>query len=502
VNKKLLATAGFSVVALMALAGCGGSQPASQKSDLVVGVTYVGDGLNNPFYYGNLIFVQSQAVYEPLVMENESGQFDPWLAKEFELSDDRLTLSLTLRDDVDFTDGEHLTAPGVEAYMKKLFATETALGYVWAQGMTITATGEYDLELTVSKPIDYSWMNGLYNVPIATPASAEDPEMLATAAVGTGPYVLDEVVTDVSASYVKNDAYWNADAYPYETVTFKAYSDSVASLNALKTGQIDAAQIDSGTAGEAESAGLAVHRGGGLYNTLVITDRTGEMVPALGDLRVRQAISLAIDREGIAEAIERGYGEPEANQLFTEGQIGYRDDAAAPVFDVERARELMAEAGYADGFEVTIPTTGDLSNPQYTNVYEAIIQQSLADIGITVTYERLELGALFDAWNAASYPMVLMQMFFINTLSVLQDFSFFGRSLDGVERSLVDTYLNGAVEDSTAAAAELGQRLVEDEVMFVPFSKPAVLWATNADVTMKVGDVVGLPRLLWFDLAD
>lgn len=470
--------------------------------DVRIAVTAVGSPVSDPFAYGNLIFMTGQASYEALVQLNQSELvYEPWLASEYTLSDDRRTLTLVLRDDVTFTDGTRLDAAGAEEYFDALFASEGYAFYSLTKpyATEVTAVGENVLEFTTTVPMGFDYFLYLSYTPVASAAAMQTPDALATEAVGTGPYVVSESEPEVSISYVKNPDYWDPDEQEFETITLVAFSDPIAALNALKSGQVDAAAIDGALGGEAEASGLTIHSGRGSYGTLIILDRDGDQVPALADLRVRQAMSLAFDRASIVENVDFGYGDVD-NQPFTQGQAGYLEGENYDIpYDIERARELMAEAGYADGFDLTIPTSA-VVDAQYTNRYEPIVQQTLADIGIRVTYEPYpDIGALFGAWSTHEYPVVLMQMLFGNAILILHEGTGLPMwdVLDGVERDLLKTIDEGTSAESTEAETALAERFFE-ESLFIPFAKPQILWASVPELSMVVGDFNGFPYLRSF----
>jgi peptide/nickel transport system substrate-binding protein len=326
----------------------------------------------------------------------------------------------------------------------------------------------------------------------------EDRESLEETPVGSGPYVIDEYSPEIEASFVRNPDYWNPGAYPYDTVTLKPFADSVAALNALKSGQIDATSLETASAIEAKASGFRINEGTGRFATLQIRDYKGIVQPALGDKRVRQAMNLAFDREAILENINLGLGSV-SSQPFTEGQYEWVPDGDARyAYDPERARELLAEAGYPDGFTITIPT----SPASGMSAYEPIIQQSLADIGITVEFETH-----VDDWYAASIaPEATVSLFFsyfvVSSRFLIEDplggqTQFFPTpesEMIELWNEFKDSDPNNPDEESRAAASELGE-LILDNAYYVPIAKPAIVWASTQAVTVDVGTTVARPLL-------
>jgi peptide/nickel transport system substrate-binding protein len=498
----------LGVVTVAALiAGC--TQPAAEPEDtelsLRIGSTPgTWDPLDPAYYPAS---APSQAVYEPLIMLDAEGQPQPWLAESFEVSDDGLTITLELRDDVDFSDGTHLDAAAVDTYLEAFFASEGASTGAQspfaADGVTVDAAGEYTLELTSTKPIRGLFYNNLSQVHIGSPVAIEDRAALAETPAGTGPFLLDELVADASISYVANPDYWNRDAFPFDTLELIVFTDDVAALNALQSGQIDAANIDdlSLASGAADDESLELHRGAGGQPTLFFIDREGATVPALADKRVRQAINMAFDREGINDALNFGLGTV-SSQPFVPTEAAYVEggDDRYP-YDPDAARELLAEAGYADGFSFTVASIAGV-----TDGYEPILQQSLADIGIDIVFEQVAaadaLTLFFDKWPneaypVASYPLVvgLTRFYWVE--------AFLGGFEDATAQGLYDTYLTGSDEESAAAIAELGEYLL-DEAWFAPLSAPPCLIVSRPGLTVNVVETLHgrTPISLWAYIAD
>ena len=224
--------------------------------------------------------------------------------------------------------------------------------------------------------------------------------------VGSGPYVLNLDETTAGSDYVleKNDEFWNADAYPFETVDIKVIADPTAATNAFKAGQLDYVGLisendesqypeDKFTVGNNKPGAIAV---------LWLVDRDGTVVPALKDERVRQAINLAFDRDTIAAKLGAGSMSPTEQVVSPTGGAWSDDINETYSFDVDKAKELMADAGYADGFDVTMPST------VVSTQFEPVITQSLADIGITVTWETVPFQDFYAKVFGGSYGMFFM----------------------------------------------------------------------------------------------
>jgi peptide/nickel transport system substrate-binding protein len=488
-------------IAGLALAGCTATPPAEDEhlALTVSGATTSGFDTIGGTSVSMFNNYPIQAVYDSLFVWNEDvDDFDPRLA-EWTLSDDKLELTLDLRQDVDFTDGVHFDAEGLKTVLDGLMEIGGGFGArIASYKATTEVTGEYQLVIHTELVMNHGFFEVVALTPIPSPDAVATHEDLVNNPVGSGPYTYDaETSTQgVEMHFVKKEDYWRSDAYPYDEVTVKTFADPVASLTALRTGQIDATLITIPSAAEAEAAGLVLHTGSGQARILFIGDRAGVTNPAFGDVRVRKAMTMAFDREAITESIDLGYGQV-SSQPFIPGQPAYLDDPDAEYpYDLDEAKKLMAEAGYADGFDLVIPTGTIVAD------FEPIVQQSLGDIGIRVTFESFpDTAGLFAAIQTGQYPVMMLSNYFVNTVPIfLAHGGLFSDKWDyhndKLEELLV-TIDEGSPEETKAAYQELGE-LINEEVWYIPFSQPATIWASVPTVDVTLGSIVGNPLLSGF----
>ena len=179
-----------------------------------------------------------------------------------------------------------------------------------------------------------------------------------TKPVGSGPYVLDTAKTVVGSKYVytKNADYWAPDSVYYDNLVITVLADKQTQVNAIKGGQVTGLNvIDQTTLKEIEGAGFGIFPHELDWTGLMLMDHAGSVNEAIGKVEVRQAINHAIDRDAMLQAVAQGHGTV-TGQVFPETSPGY--DAAldeAYPFDPEKAKELLADAGYPDGFELDMP---------------------------------------------------------------------------------------------------------------------------------------------------
>lgn len=411
---RRLALSGLAASAalVLALAGCtgGGSSDGGEEETLDIGVI-VDVASFDPSQSDVGQYMQFlQPAYDALVRLDDQGELQPFLATEWEYTDDSNTvLELTLRDDVLFSDGSKFDAEAAAASLERFKAANGPRSSALASVESFEAADATTLRLTLSAP-DPALVHNLALVAGMITNPAVEAGDLASVPAGTGPYVLDTDATRRGDVYVftRNENYYDPEAFPFDQVSLRVLTDPTARLNAVKTGQVDATLGLASQLSEAEASGLTAISWPGDWQGLFLIDRAGQTTPALADARVRQAINYAIDGDSILDTVAFGEGEP-TTQMFYPGTPAYDPalDDAYP-FDPDKARDLLAEAGYADGFTLSMPSF-DAFLPE---VYP-ILQQQLADVGITVEYTPLppssgltpllggEFPSFFFSWGAS-----------------------------------------------------------------------------------------------------
>jgi peptide/nickel transport system substrate-binding protein len=505
-NSRALVTIALAVVTVGGVAGCAPAEPPPPH-DITIAIGAERNTGFDPLQGAQYeLDFAMQGVYDTL-MKWDWGTYSlsPWLAIEWTLSEDRRSMEITLRDDAVFSDGIAVDAKSVEEYFDALFASP---GYPFASvsndqfGLKFTATGDYTLELTAEAPITTQANQQILGyTPIASPEAIKDPEALDAQPVGSGPYLLESQIAGLEYVLSKNPDFWDPDLIPYDTVTLTIMPDPIAQLNALKTGQVDATAdpMPVANVAEAEASGLNVAFGFGNYSGLSVFDPSNSTEPALRDVRVREALALAFDREAINASINQGYGKI-TSQSFVEGQPFWVEGGDERYgYDPDRAKELLAEAGYPDGFAVVIPVmAGDPGmNP--------IVEQYLGDIGIEVTFEEFTEGLdLFIQSHSGKYPLIYAGGFFVYTMqNVYVDYPGLGRfHVPTPEaKELTDVILNGSADEAEKASVELGEYLL-DELWDIPFSTEAKAFVSVPEVEVTVDQVYGSPSLFDYHPAD
>ena len=323
--------------------------------------------------------------YDPIIYQAPDGSLQPSLATDWDfVDDDYRQFEFTLREGLEFASGEPLDANAVKASMEYFLGKGG--GQIPRIG-TISSIEAVD-DLTVRINYEQPWADAPFSLTqtvmfgnIIGPDGLADPDSLLQVMDGAGQYIYDAEASVPDSQYVykHNPNYWNPDAQMWDKVVVEIISDPNAVLNAASTGQIDFGLGSPLFAEAAEGAGLEVVAAP-FYNwELRLHDIAGELNPALADPRVREAIGLAIDRESIVTALGGEYMAP-SHQFVVEGLEGYNPDIGFE-FDLDRAKELMAEAGYEDGFSLTVVDSSLQDNQ--SQIAQAVAS-ALAEIDIDV----------------------------------------------------------------------------------------------------------------------
>ncbi|WP_062528787.1 ABC transporter substrate-binding protein [Demequina rhizosphaerae] len=503
---RLAALAGAAAITLTACSSTGSDEePSTGATGDSTGAVVEGGDLR----YGSVVDISTwiaadaawgneatyyMAVYDSLLRTSATNEIEPGLAEAWEYNDDLTELTLDIRDGVTFTDGTALDAQVVVDNLNRFREGASPDRGLLDAVADVTAADEDTVVIALSAPdpaleINLSMQAGL----IASP-STFDAEDAQTTPVGTGPYMLDSAASTIGATYVftPNEDYWAPEDQHYESLTINYYADASALLNALRDNQVDVANLNSVTQiPDAESAGYTINTEPVNWKGIILADRWGMNNGALGDVRVRQAINYALDREGLLQGLEAGYGEVTTQIFNTEGDaFDSALDEAYP-YDPEKAKSLLAEAGYADGVTIVMPQTGFVPASEYE-----LIAGVLAESNIFIEYEQAGesffgdlLGGTWSAFNFGLNQEPLAWQTYNQAIAPGAAWNVFHQADETVEGLAARIRLGG--EDGAAAAQELNAYMVE-EAWFAPFYRVlgVIVSGDGFAVTNKSGQAV------------
>jgi len=463
----------------LALAACGGSSSDSSGSSsggsggsLILGVVVPASTQAAADARWANESPYMQAVYDSLVHLSPDGEPQPWLATKWSYNKDNTVLTMKLRDDVKFTDGTPFTADVAAQNVLRFRDGTSPNAANLAAVKDAKAVDPQTLQIILKAPdpalLVYLGQNGgLQESP-----KAFDAGDAKTKPVGSGPYILDTSKTVVGSKYVytKNPDYWAPDEQHYDNLTLTVLPDAQTQTNAIRGGQVTGLNVaDQSSVDQMEQAGFTAYPHELDWTGLLLLDRDGTMNPAMGEVKVRQAINYAIDRDAMLKAVAKGRGTV-TGQIFPTTSPAYDEalDTQYP-FDPEKAKQLMSEAGYADGFDLDMPLIAG------TTVVNDLVKQYLGDIGITVNYTQMPINDAITAILAPKYAASWFQLQMDPTAYQLGNFQIAENATfnpfhvaDPTVAKDMSTIQNGDEAAADKAAADLNKYVV-DQAWFDPF---------------------------------
>jgi ABC-type transport system substrate-binding protein len=340
-------------------------------------------------------------VHDYVIEQDADGALVPGLATEWVASEDGLTWTFTIRDGVKFHNGDTLTAEDVAwSWNRVLFdpaSTHTIVGRA-PEVESITADGNQVVVVTNSPqatlPMWFAELDGGSAGAVYSQAYYEEVgDAMWSEPIGTGPYEFASMEGEQSATltaFLDDDrSDWQKERTPgFKDLTMRAAPDSSTRVALLQTGEADVVPLPISAIEELEAGGA---------NLIEVPGATQSVMWCLGfslnpdspcnDEGIREALSIAIDRQGIADSVYRGYAQPSAAYMAGEGAHGNPEGLEAPPYDPDRAQQLLADAGYDESNPLTVEIVvadvpGDM--PLMPTMAEAIAG-NLADIGVEAT---------------------------------------------------------------------------------------------------------------------
>ncbi|WP_391119580.1 glutathione ABC transporter substrate-binding protein [Psychrobacillus sp. L3] len=342
-------------------------------------------------------------VYETLLAFDKDRNFAPLLATEWNQVDD-LTWDFTLREGVKFHDGTPFNAEAVKATFDRLLDPATGSPQKDKLGMISEVIVKDDTHVTLKLSTPYAPLLSILassEGSILSPKMInETPDQLATHPVGTGPFVFDSWKSGQEITLNKNNDYWG-EKVKVDSVVFKVVPEDATRLAMVESGeahisdQVPVTEIDrienSDKMNLFRTDGLAVEYVG--FNTTKAP---------FDNVKVRQAVSYAIEREAIISGVYNNVGTL-ANVAMSPQVFGYSKDVKAYPYDVNKAKSLLKEAGYDKGIKVTLLTS---DRKERINMAE-VIQSQLKGIGVDVEIQVMEYGSYIQQIENGDHQMLI-----------------------------------------------------------------------------------------------
>jgi peptide/nickel transport system substrate-binding protein len=396
---------GAAVITSLAMAGCshdGSASGAQADGPLVFGIS-ADPTQTIPWLSTSTQSIQVLGqVYSTLLNTGADLQPVAGLADLPKVSDDGLTYTFTLRKGVTFGNGSALDSADVKYTFETIMdpATKATSASYFGSVESVEAPDPQTVVVTLKAP-DASFVSALSNVNTSIVPSDVPVESLTTKPVGSGPYLFESRTPNQSITLKANPGYYQGK--PGLTgVQFRVIADEKAMVSALRSGAVDMAVFDNTvTAKTATADNVKVTTVDQLsYHVLQLRADA----PALGDVKVRLAISCAIDRKQVLDTAALGAGKV-TGPITSPAYRSEPDSRPCPTRDVAKARQYLAEAGKSGGFSINMITSQGLYS---TAVNEAQnLQAQLKEVGIDVKLETLDSNAYVQRWLKGDFDTAI-----------------------------------------------------------------------------------------------
>ena len=416
------------------LSGCsyGDSQEAAGGKEITVAINSETGSMDPAGSIALTYLAYSVAALDELLTYDENGEIEYRAAESYEVNEDQTVWTFHLREDALWSDGSQVTAADFlntmtraldpasgSGYANYLFPIENAEeiynGEADMDTLGVEAPDDHTLVFTLEEPCVY--FLDLLRLPVYTPSCAKyadspesgwdrDPQT----SLANGPFCLTEYVPDQYFVLEKNENYWNKDAIRLERITYRFFDDTQSMATAYETGEVDVAT-------SLPSSVMELYEG---REDLYVTDQIATRyiyfnlnVEPLNDVRVREAMNLALDREELCTIVGTDT-EPTYNlvaKYMTDRSTGeYFVDGAEQPFEenVERARELLAEAGYPNGEGFPTLTYSYPTLEMDSDTAQVIQQQLKETLNIDIQLNPQELQANYSARHAGDFELCRM----------------------------------------------------------------------------------------------
>jgi peptide/nickel transport system substrate-binding protein len=396
---KTVKALGLALALTTALAGMAMAQPTEVR----IGVALEPPALDPTAGAAEAIdIVVYQNVFEGLTRIDQTGAVQPGLAESWTISEDGLTYTFKLHDGVTFHDGTAFDAEDVKFSFERILAADSTNAHpeFYKPITSITVIDPLTVEFKLDQQIGrFLFDLGRGDAVIVAPESADNN---ANEPIGTGPFAFVQWDKGSRVVLEAYGPYWGEPVH-LTKASYVFIGDTATMTNALLAGDID------GTNNFATDA-LAVFEGNPQFNVLVGTTEgetilsTNNRKPPFDNLKVRQAMAHALDRQAIIDGTTNGYGVP-IGAPFAPHNPYYVDLTATYPHDIDAARALLAEAGFPDGFSATLK----LPPVAYARTSGQIIASQFAKVGIKLELINVEWAQwLEDVYSNKDFDLTIV----------------------------------------------------------------------------------------------
>ena len=469
----------IAIVTAMALTVYGGTSTDDEASNsVVVGISQDIDSLDphNADYAGTREVLFN--LFEGLVKATSDGNIEPAVAESYEVAEDASSISFTIREGITFHDGSPVTAEDIK-YSLERYAQIQGSESAFADFKELEIVDEKTVNVILSEPNT----EFIYELTCAILPEANE-EKVNSDPIGTGPFKYVSFKPGESLVVEKYEGYWK-EGFPYlDQVTFKVVTDTDSAINQLNAGTLDIYQYLTADQAATLNANFNILEGSVNYVQGMFLNNA---VEPFNDVRVRQAIYYAVDRDLINEFLFGGKSHIIGTNMIPAAEFYYNADTETTYTrDLDKAKELLNEAGYPNGFEFTITVPNNYAPHEGT---AQIIAESLAEVGIKANINLVEFNTWYsDCYVDRNYEATVVAVdgkiapnsWFVKNLSTASNnfTNYSNPEYDEVfEKALAEIDL-----DQKAVYYKQLQQILADDAASIYVQDPANLVAVNAQL--------------------
>lgn len=418
---------------------------------------------------------------ELLIKENADGTLIPWLAESWIVAPDKSSITFSLRKGVKFHDGSDWNAEAAKFNLDAQLEKKQGQTKFWS---SVEALDEYTVRINLSGGYENTVFTRLGYFCSKESVKKNGVEWARWNPVGTGPFKFTDFKRDVSATFTRFDDYWGGKPY-LDGLHYDFISDPMTQALALEAGNADVLGLELGKAAyDLKNKGFVILAPDGGSTTITMIPDSANTDSPFSKLKVRQAIEYAVDREAIAKA--RGYGLwAGATQLVPIGNAVYNPGLEYRKYSPEKAKQLLAESGYPDGFDTKI-----ILQTEYVEKDVAVMVQGFfSDIGINAIIEPVDNAKYneyrFKGWKNSLILGACAQFSTIIRVPVQFYFAENSRMFVSLKRpagwqALIDEAVNTI--DISIPKVQAVTKVMHDEAMVIPLLYTARGYVVNTRV--------------------
>jgi peptide/nickel transport system substrate-binding protein len=360
----------------------------------------------------------SRCALEPLLTSTSADEPRPFLADSWEEDPNGKFIILKLHKGIKFQDGTDFNAAAVKWNLEAFKAANIAGSAVLQKVSSFEIVDDYTLKLNLSAYDATILLSlaqggiGLMPSPTALQKPATSENQAQVHVVGTGPFTFTSWSMDQWAKYKKWDGYWQKGKPYIDAVEIRNTTDITVAIMSFKAGEVHAViTLDPNDCVQLANEGFKVVKLPMFFVHNIVPDSANPQSP-FKDKRVREALEYAINREAIAKSVGKGYFEP-AYQMADKTDLWYQSGMIERKYDPAKAKQLLADAGYPNGFTTKLTTT-----PQIRKEQLIAVQTFLKDVGIVTNLDMADLPRFFEStqkgWDGLLLPGIPIGSTFTN----------------------------------------------------------------------------------------